>query len=373
MLQQTHPLPVEAKFRNNTQDQSDRSLQIYQLAVENASDHIVITDGNGQILYANRATEHITGYPRAEIIGSKAGVKWGKQMKTEVYQQMWHELKVNKKTFVGEFTNIRKNGQPYIAEAKISPILDDAGNVMFFVGIERDVTKLREVDRMKSEFISLASHQLRTPLAAMKWFLEMLLAGDVGVLAPEQQGILINVNESNERMIGLVNTLLNISRIESGTIVLDPKLTQLSAIVQSVLAELQNQLHDKQQTCAVVASKDLTQTSIDQQLIRQVYMNLLTNAMKYSPAGSKITISLSVEGNMILSQVQDAGYGIPIADKDKIFQRFFRAGNAAKQVSEGSGLGLYLVKSIIESSGGKIWFTSEEGKGTTFAFTLPIK
>lgn len=110
---------------------------------------------------------------------------------------------------------------------------------------------------------------------------------------------------------------------------------------------------------------------VDGKLIRQVYMNLLTNASKYSPAGTQILITLSTHDKMVESQVQDSGRGVPLADQDKIFQKFFRASNVTDQESDSNGLGLYLVKSIVESSGGKIWFTSEEGKGTTFTFTLP--
>ena len=364
-------LLTEIKNKKELSDRQANDLQKYQLAVENASDHIVITDADGMILYANKAVERITGYARSEIIGTKAGVRWGKLMSTQVYETLWAEIKQHKRTFQDEFTNRRKNGQKYIAEAKISPVLDNTGNVIFFVGIERDVTKLREVDRMKSEFISLASHQLRTPLSAIKWFLEMLLAGDIGTLTPAQKQILHNIDESNEHMIELVNALLNVSRIESGTMVMDAKPTDLLALVKELLAEMDRYFTEKGQTYTVDSPDTIPQVMVDGKLIRQVYMNLLTNASKYSPAGTQILITLSTHDKMVESQVQDSGRGVPLADQDKIFQKFFRASNVTDQESDSNGLGLYLVKSIVESSGGKIWFTSEEGKGTTFKFTLP--
>jgi PAS domain S-box-containing protein len=195
-------------------------LQKFKRAVEGASDHIVITDPEGVILYANPAVTTLTGYSQKEVVGKKAGSKelWGGAMSPDFYKQMWQTIKIDKKTFVGEINNRRKNGQKYIAMSSISPVLNNQGEVIFFVGIERDATVEREVDRMKTEFVSFASHQLRTPLSAMKWFSEMLLTGDAGKLNQEQSEFVKNIYDSNERMIQLVKDLLDISRIESGRV-----------------------------------------------------------------------------------------------------------------------------------------------------------
>lgn len=349
-----------------------QDLQKYQLAVEHASDHIVITDPDGIILYANRAVTGITGYMPAEIIGTKAGVKWGKRMSPAVYRQLWHHIKKEKRQYHGEFHNIRKNGETYIAEAKIAPVLDEQGAVLYFVGIERDVTVLREVDRMKTEFISLASHQLRTPLSAMKWFLEMLLDGDLGPLAVEQKNILGNINASNERMIELVNTLLDISRIESGRLVIDAQPTDIGDLIRSLRHELEPSLRAKNQTLMLDVPESLPTLLADARLIRQVYMNLLTNAVKYSASSTTITVRVSVVEKMLVSSVQDQGYGIDPKELAHIFDKFYRAKSAVKAEAEGSGLGLYLVKSIVEASGGKMWVESELGKGSLFSFSLPL-
>lgn len=368
----THLLLKELESEKELADHRAEDLRKYQLAVENVSDHIVITDADGNILYANKAVERITGYTREEIMGTKAGVKWGKLMSNELYQKLWTEIKLNKHSFVGEFTNRRKNGESYIAEARISPILDEHGDVIFFVGIERDITKLREIDRMKTEFISLASHQLRTPLSAMKWFLEMLLVGDLGSLSTEQKEIIKNINESNERMIELVNTLLDVSRIESGRLVIDPKLTDLRVLLNELLSEIESSLRGKNQTIDVKIPDNMQQILIDPKLTRQVLMNFLTNAIKYSPNDATISLIITLNQKEMLCTISDQGYGIPIEDQDKIFKKFFRSPSVVKRAVEGNGLGLYLVKSIIESSGGKVWFESEEGKGTSFYFSLPL-
>lgn len=157
----------------------------FKQAVDGVSDHVIMTDPDGVITYANKAAERMTGYSKEEMYGERPSL-WGKQMPAEFYKNFWKVIKTDKQSFTGEIVNKRKNGQLYDAESLVSPILDSSGNVLFFVGIERDISKAKAVDRMKTEFISLASHQLRTPLSAVRWFGEMLANGDAGKLTKTQ-------------------------------------------------------------------------------------------------------------------------------------------------------------------------------------------
>lgn len=352
-----------------------QDLTKFKMATDSVAEQIVITDSEGRIIYANPATEKITGYSIDEIIGKKAGSKdlWGGNMPDEFYKEMWDTIKNKKKPFKGEIKNTRRGGQDYIASAIIAPVLNERGEVVFFVGTEEDITKRKEVDRMKTEFISLASHQLRTPLSAMKWFLEMLLGGDVGKLNKEQKEYVTNINDSNERMISLVSSLLNVSRIESGRIIIDPKPTKLRDLVEQVVTELQPKLEEKDMAFVFSASDNIPEINIDPKLIRNVYQNLLTNAVKYTPEGGEVTVIISKEKDKVISQVSDNGYGIPEDSKAEIFDKFFRASNIVSKDPEGSGLGLYLVKAIVETSGGEVWFESKEDEGTTFWFSLPME
>ena len=350
-------------------------LKKFKLAVENASDHIVITDAEGGVIYANNAVERITGFSPKEVIGKKAGTKenWGGIMSKELYKKLWKTIKEDKKPFEGEISNKRKNGQKYVASANITPVLNSENEVLFFVGIERDITKTKEIDRTKSEFIALASHQLRTPLSGMKWLIELMLEGDTGELNEKQKDMLGDIQTSNERMINLVNMLLKVSKIETERIVVNPKPIKISKIIEEVLVECKKEVYKKKVEIKVDTSETLPSVSGDEKMIREVYANLLNNAIQYSKEGGVINLIVKEKDGQIVSEVVDEGYGIPEKEQKDIFGKFYRATNITKIDTEGSGLGLYLSKKIIEVSGGKIWFKSKENEGSTFCFSLPIK
>lgn len=351
-----------------------QDLEKFKLAVAEASDHIIITDKDGIILFANKGVEIITGFMANEVLGKKAGTKelWGGLMPKDFYEKMWQTVKIEKKAFSGQIDNKRKNGENYIAQATITPILDKSGEVEFFVAIERDITKEKQIDRAKTEFVSLASHQLRTPLSAINWYAEMLLDGDAGVLSQDQKQYVGEIYAGNQRMVDLVNALLNVSRIELGTVAVEPVDLDLIKEAKSVVGELRPQIITKKQTFTENYENNLPMIKADQKLTRIVLQNLLSNAVKYTPDGGKIELVLKVKGKDVLIEVKDTGYGIPLSSQSKIFSKLYRADNVREKDTEGTGLGLYLVKSVVETSGGKVWFESVENKGTTFYATLPL-
>jgi PAS domain S-box-containing protein len=340
------------------------------------SEGIVSLDEHGHVTLSNPTALQLFGYASNEDVADKpvnaTFALWrGKHKVASDTHPGTLALRHNKAT--SEVYEIRHDeGKPTLINIAANPVILE-GKPAGAILVIRDVTKEREIDRMKTEFISLASHQLRTPLSAIKWFTEMLLHGDAGKLKSEQEEFAQNISDSAERMIELVNSLLNISRIESGRIIIDPKPTDLKELVTGIVNDLAAKTEERHQTLIISVHKDLPKINLDPRLIGQVYMNLLTNAIKYTPKGGEITVFVSRKGNEVVSQVTDNGYGIPVAQQGKLFQKFFRAENIIKVETDGTGLGLYLVKAIIESSGGKIWFKSGENEGTTFWFSLPLR
>ncbi|MBU0732448.1 PAS domain-containing protein [Patescibacteria group bacterium] len=350
-----------------------KDLEKYKLAVDNASDHIIITNPDGLVIYMNDAAQRITGFDRKEILGKKAGTKenWGGLMDEDFYKELWKGIKKSKKPFIGGLINQRKNGDQYDAAVNIVPIINERKEVEFFVGIERDITREKEVDRAKTEFVSLASHQLQTPLTSINWFSEMLLEQDAGKLNPEQNDFVKSIHESNQRMIDLVNGLLNVSRLEHGTFTIEPQLDDITKIADSVLRELE--VRSKKGKIKVTKKYDkIPKIKVDPKLMRIILQNLLSNAIKYTPPKGKVDLEMKVKKPNVLITVKDTGYGIPTHQQDKMFSKLFRADNVREKDTEGTGLGLYIVKQILDNSGGTISFKSVENKGTTFSVTIPL-
>lgn len=356
-----------------TRKSSEEMVNKFVEGVQYASDCIVMTNPNGQVMYVNPTVKEITGYTPEEIIGKHANVIWaGLNNPTEI-EKMWDTLKNKKTRYTGENSSLTKDGKTYFTEVHIAPIFNQNREVTFYVGVSRDTTKAKEVDRMKNEFLSLASHQLRTPLTAIKWRLEMLRGKSFEQLAPEQKTYIKDIDTSNERMIELVNSLLNISRIESGKLIIDPKMTSLEELMLSALDDLEIKIKEKNIKLRLSFQTNIYDVCVDRRLMSNVFMNLLSNATKYTPNEGNIEISIYTEGDNIITKIADSGYGIPEDDQPKIFEKFFRAKNVSRVETEGTGLGLYLVKAVVEASGGKVWFESEENKGTTFYVSMSAK
>lgn len=235
-----------------------------------------------------------------------------------------------------------------------------------------DMSSQKELERARSEFVSLTSHQLRTPSSGIKAFLELILGGDAGPLTETQIDYLNEIYQSNERMIELIEALLNVSKIESGQLVLELRPVDLIKLSEEVIEEVMPLIKERKQKFEFIKPAELPRAALDARLIFQVISNLLTNASKYNSEGGSIVFQILKEANEILFKVSDTGWGIPAHQRDKVFTKFFRGDNVVMRQTVGSGLGLYIVKQVVEMSGGRVWFESEENKGTIFYFTLPF-
>lgn len=240
--------------------------------------------------------------------------------------------------------------------------------------ILHDITREKMIGRMKTEFVSLAAHQLRTPLSAIKWTLRMLLDEDLGVITKEQRNFIEKTYNSNERMISLINDLLNVTRIEEGRYLYKTVLTDIGSMVEFVINFYKEEIKQRELQVEFKKPKEkLPQVMVDVERIRLAFQNIFDNAVRYSRIGGRVTASLKYGKKRIEITVKDAGVGIPKDQQERVFSKFFRGANVMRMETEGTGLGLFIAKSIIEAHGGEIWFESEENKGSTFHFTIPVR
>ena len=346
-----------------------------QAMLKDIGDALVATDNSGNINFVNDAALTAMGYESMEVMG-KSFIKMfrifnkdGKEVESNE-NPLRNALFFNKKVKSNECLLLKKSGDQFQVSITATPVIFYQRTIGGIVVI-RDITREKDVDRMKTEFISLASHQLRTPLSSIKWLVELLL-DDFKGMNEEQIQIIKNVYESNQRMIDLVDGLLNISRIESGRIIIEPKATNLKTLVERIVGELTPKIIEKELKVNIDIANDVPEISVDPKLISNVYLNFLTNSIKYSINKGQVNVKIYIKDSDVISEVKDSGLGIPKKQQARVFEKFFRADNVTRVVTDGSGLGLYLTKLIVEASGGKIGFESEELKGSTFWFSLPI-
>lgn len=340
-------------------------------------DGLVACDKNGTITYANKKAEELSGYGMQESAGKSYYDVWRMVDANGVdiprnERPFYRALTHKEVTHIGTESHlliIAKGGTSFPIASTIAPILVE-GRVEGAIAVFTDITKESDVDRMKSEFISLASHQLRTPITAVSWNAEMLLGGDVGPLNKEQKDIIERIHESGKNMSELVGGFLEIEKIEAGGFVIEKGDVDIVQTSESVVGELASQIADKKLHVVKKYGDAVPHLSMGTKTARIILQNLLTNAIKYTPAEGAVEITIEKSAGGVTISVKDNGYGIPENAKSRIFTKLFRADNAREKEPTGTGLGLYLLKSLVDKLGGKVWFESKEGVGSTFYVTL---
>jgi len=286
--------------------------------------------------------------------------------------RVWAALENHLKTgapFSEEYRISDKKGNYITIADRAVAILDQGGKPIRLVGSTNDITERKRTEQLKSDFISFVTHQLRTPLSGVKWMLE--LAMDAKDNQEEMNSFIADARLSTERLIRLVNDLLDASQLERSKQKVAPQPVDLEKLTQDAVTEINPTLLEMKQTLSVEVANNLPRPYADRQLMRQAIMNLLSNSVKYTQAEGKIDIRISAEQDSVRWEIRDTGIGIPRGDREKLFEKYYRASNVLEVESEGTGLGLYLVRLIVELFGGEIWCESEEGVGSKFVFTLP--
>lgn len=249
-----------------------------------------------------------------------------------------------------------------------------ATGVIFIVGhfIINSFVYLAEANRMKSEFVSITSHQLRTPLSAVKWSLNLLMDERWQKLDQKQKEYFEIMKTSNNRMIRLVNDLLDVSRIEQERLDVKPGKFSLGDLTRGFMAEVMPIANGRKISLSLNVEGDLPEAWADAERVRSVLQNLVDNAIKYTDEGGAVKIELSQLGKFLKCEIRDNGVGIPEHQKEEVFRKFFRSDNVRKYQTDGTGLGLFIAKGIVDALGGKMGFSSKENQGSVFWFTLPI-
>jgi PAS domain S-box-containing protein len=339
-------------------------------------DGLVATDKDGTIIIINPAAEKLFGYDVSEVVGKS--IFDAIQLEDESGKFLPKEkrplyITFSKKQIVNATYNcLRKDKSKFIASITSSPIILD-GKVIGAVDIFRDITKEKEIDKAKTEFVSLASHQLRTPTTAVKWYAEMLMEKDTGKLNKKQLKYLMEVYRGNEREIKLIDNLLSVSRIELGKMPVKNEMVDTKKLLSDIVAEQKPEAEKRKHELIVEVAEKIPPISTDPALLRMILQNFVSNAIKYTLDNGKIICAIKTDKSKILFSVADTGVGIPKEEQSKIFGKLFRASNSLALDKAGNGLGLYIVKQVAISLGGRVWFESELGKGTTFYLELPLK
>jgi PAS domain S-box-containing protein len=366
-------------MRNRTAQQDDVASVIAQeKALSDAlflsiGDGAVATDERARISRVNQAALNLLGYDEDDLLGH-----WFPEA-IPAYDESGKpvpniDLAITRSFIAGHAITARyfykkKDGSFLPASISVSPvILDDkpVGAIEVF----RDITDELAVDRVKSEFLSLASHQLRTPATAVKNYIAMLRDGYAGDLNEAQHAYASKAYDNNERQLAIVSDLLLVATTESKSLVLRKAKTNLCDLVKEVVDQYAGVLKNKNQKLAVNLPSDETTLDVDPSYFKMVVDNLLSNASKYTPQGGDVAIGLSRRGNEIRLTVSDTGVGIAPSDMGKLFKKFTRIDNSLSSEVGGSGIGLYLLKQIVELHNGRISVKSRPGKGTTFTVSF---
>jgi signal transduction histidine kinase/DNA-binding response OmpR family regulator len=358
--QRTHDL-AEALSREQTE------LSKNQAVLAGIADGVIVFDNDGKAIVANPAIGRILERPFEGMIDSDIESLMGTDVDPsdrEMIVALLGEKDLPRSSLKFEW------GQKTLS-VSFAPVRSASAQVMGTVAVFRDYTREAEIDRMKSDFVSIVSHELRTPLTSIKGYLDLVLMGAAGAVSKQQTSFLGIAKDNTERLNEMVADLLDISRIESGKVELDVQVVSIPEIVERVAASLRREFEDRGLTLTLAVPQDLPEIFGDPGRIAQILINLLSNAYKYTPQGGA-TVRARLVRNTLQIDVIDTGVGISAGDKEKLFTRFFRAEDAAVRQQPGTGLGLNITKSMVEMHGGEIWVESEPGVGTTFSFTLPV-
>jgi len=372
---------------------AENQLRKLSRAVEQSTNSIIITDLNGIIEYVNQTTISLTGYSFDELIGNNPRIFSSGEMSKEAYAQLWNTI-LSEKEWSGEMHNKKKNGELHWESVTISPIFDENNQMTNFLAIKKDISeskrltfeliqakeKAEESDRLKSAFLANMSHEIRTPMNGILGFAELLKTPDL--TGDQQQDYIRIIEKSGVRMLNIINDIVDISKIESGQMIVSESGTIINEQTEFLYTFFKPEVENKGLQFILKNGLPSAESKIitDREKLYAILTNLIKNAIKYTFKGL-IEIGYQVQSashdgkessKYLKFYVKDTGLGIPNDRLNAIFDRFVQADVADKMALQGAGLGLSISKAYVEMLGGEIWVESENGKGSTFYFTIPF-
>lgn len=366
---------AELEILNQTIEEQKESAESILRFLRSIGEGIFATDSAERIIFMNDAAEGYVGKTSAFAQGKKfhetftfydaSDAPFIETLFNKVFQE-------KKSVSLPDKVYLRVGEKKIPVAGTLSPIVDDKKTMTGVIAVFQDVTKKHELEQMKNSFLTVAAHKLRTPLGSMRWTMELLLNGDLGVIAPEAQAGIKEVYTNSQRMLTLVNALLEVSDSNAKHEQETQQMVDLATILRSTVEKMMPEAKERGVTLTFhEPAQPLPLLSLPPVHITEAIENLISNGLKYNHRGGMVTVSVTGDQEAVLVNVSDTGIGIPKEDHAKIFTKFFRSANAAQMETEGSGLGLSMVKSHIEEAHATVWFESEENVGTTFFIKFP--
>lgn len=378
----SHRKELEAQLRQNlreielARERADGTANRLRALLESVGEAIVMVNNRGHCVVANHRIGGVLGVPAEQLIGTS--IHELRQMARRVFRgegALEWSVRPGGVAPVAIHTVILETREehPRVFHEFSAPAQNEAGQVVGRIYVYRDVTKETEVDRMKTEFIATVSHELRTPMTSIKGSLGLVLGGIAGPLPQEAQELLTIAQHNTDRLIRLINDILDISRIEAGKMEIKKGPLSVPEAVQRSIKELDGFAAERRIQVKANLPAGLPRVLADSDRLQQVLVNLISNAIKFSNPGGEVLVTASTDGREVWIRVEDQGPGIPPEHQREIFEKFHRVDNAATRRTGGTGLGLAICKALVAEHGGQIWVESEVGKGSAFIFSLPVE
>jgi PAS domain S-box-containing protein len=341
--------------------------------IDNVIDGIISIDVHGNVITFNPAAEEIFGYSRDEVVGNNVKMLMPEPYKREHDGYLYNYVATGKKKIIGigrEVEGQRKDGSTFPLELAVSEV--QLSDRRLFIGITRDITERKKIEKMKSEFVSTVSHELRTPLTSIRGAISLVLGKGADNLSPKMLRMLETANRNSERLTFLINDILDLEKINAGELDFHMEAVDIALLAKRAIEENEGYAHSHNVGLEISVATDASSiVRADGQRLLQVFANLISNAVKFSPKNDVVRISVERNEDRIRVIVADNGPGIPEEFRARIFSRFAQADSSDTREKGGTGLGLTITQAIVEQQGGSIGFESEPGEGSTFFFELP--